>query len=102
GVPEADAEASDKERTEMGREARRGRQRDPDQHARRQDDPTRRAVRQPAERKAEHGIQQREDRAEQSEGGVAEPPYAPDALTDAADDLAVEEVHEVDGEENHQ
>ena len=99
---DADAEARGDELTEIARKARRCRERAPDEHARRQDDPTRLAVRQPAERKAEHGIQQREDRAEQSEGGVAEPPFAPDALTDAADDLAVEEVHEVDGEENHQ
>ena len=57
-------------------------------------------VRQAAERQADDGVEEREDRAEQPERRVAEAPLAADAFADAADDLAVEEVHQVDGEQH--
>ena len=50
--------------------------------------------------KPDDGVQQREHGAEQTERGVAEAPFPPDPLTHAADDLAVEEVHEVDGKQH--
>ena len=65
-----------------------------------QDLPALRPVRQPAERQADDRVEQREDGAEQAERRVAEAPLAADPFADAADDLAVEEVHQVDGEEH--
>ena len=54
------------------------------------------AIREPAERHADERVEQREDRAEHAERRVAEPPLAPDPFADPAEDLAVEEVHQVD------
>ena len=66
----------------------------------REDLPARHLVGQPAERQPDDGVEEREDGAEQPERGVAERPFAPDAFADAAQQLAVEEVHQVDREEH--
>src|SRR5262249_23861415 len=58
------------------------------------------AVGETPEREADDRVEEREDGAEQPERGVAQRPLAPDALADAADDLTVEEVHQVDGEQH--
>src|SRR5581483_3320274 len=77
-----------------------GRERAPDEHAAGENRAAFFPIGQTAERKAEHGVEQREDGAEQAERGVAEAPFAPNPFADAADDLAVEEVHQVDREEH--
>src|SRR5262249_14787181 len=58
------------------------------------------AIGQPAERQTDDRIQEGEHGAEQSERGIAQGPLAADAFRDAADDLAVEEVHQVDREQH--
>ncbi len=55
-----------------------------------------------AERKPDDGVEQREHRAEQAERRVAQSPLPPDSLADAADDLAIEEVHQVDRKQHDQ
>ena len=98
----ADAEAGDDELREVAREAGRGGQQAPDEYAAGQDEAARARVREPAERQAKDGVEQREHGAEEAQRRVAQPPLAADALSDAADELAVEEVHEVDREEHDQ
>ena len=79
---------------------RHGGQQTPHEHAGRQNHATGFVIRQAAERQPDHGVEQREHRSEQAERGVAERPLAPDSFADAADDLAVEEVHQVDRKEH--
>src|SRR5262249_26791859 len=50
--------------------------------------------------RADRRVEQREDGAEQPERRVAERPLTANAFADPADDLAVEEVHQVDREEH--
>src|SRR5207247_84221 len=52
--------------------------------------------------KTEDCVQQSEYGTEQTERRVAQAPLTPDPFSHSADDLAVEEVHEVDRKENDQ
>ena len=60
------------------------------------------AIRQPSERHADERVEQREGGAERAERRVAEAPLAPNLLADRPEDLAVEEVHQVDGEQHRE
>ena len=99
-LADADAEARDDQLRKAAGEAGRRGQQAPDEDARRENLAALDPVRQPPERQPDHGVEQGEDGAEQAEGGVAERPLPPDALADAAEQLAVEEVHQVDREEH--
>ena len=54
---------------------------------------------QPTERYADQRIEERERGAERAECRIAETPLAPNLFADRSENLAVEEVHQVDGEE---
>src|SRR5207247_10233724 len=98
-LADADAEPCGDELREVARDARDRSQQTPQEDAGREDFPPFSTIGQPAERQANDRVQQREDRAEQAERRVAERPLAADALGDAADDLAVEEIHQIDRKE---
>ena len=59
-----------------------------------------RAIGEPAERHADEGVEQRERGAERAERRVAQAPLPANLFADRAEDLAVEEVHHVDGEQH--
>ena len=97
---DADAETRDNQLRERARETGRRRQQTPDEDAERENLSPRDLVRQPAERQPDHGVEQGEDGPEQAERGVAQPPLASNAFADAAEQLPVEEVHQVDREQH--
>src|SRR5204863_8775826 len=99
-LADADPEPRDDELREAARNARRRGQQAPDEDAARENAAADAAIRHPSERQSDHGVQEREDGAEQAERRVAERPLAPNSFADAADDLAVEEVHQVDREQD--
>jgi hypothetical protein len=101
-LADADAEPRGDQSREAARKAGRRPQQAPHEHAGRKNLPALDLVGQSSERQSDHGIQQREDRAEEAERGIAEPHLTPDAFADAADDLTVEEVHQVDGEQHRE
>src|SRR5262249_8522328 len=102
GFADADAEPRGRELREISRDAGRGGQETPNEDAAGEHAPAVGSIGQPAERQPDDGVQEREDGGEQAERRVAQAPLAPDAFADAANELAVEEVHQVDREEDRQ
>ena len=95
-----DAETNDEQLPEIARQAGGRRQQAPGEHADHKDTLTAGAVSQPAERNADEGVEQREGRAERTKCGVAEAPFTPNPFPDRSEDLAVEKIQQVDGEEH--
>jgi hypothetical protein len=100
GFTHADAQARHDHLREVPREAGDGGEQAPHEDAPAQDQAPVLAVGQSSERHAHERVEQRERGAEQAQRGVAQRPFLAHVLADRAQDLAVEEVHQVD-EEQH-
>src|SRR5262249_27009138 len=98
----AHAETRDDQLRKVAREARSRGEQAPNEHSACEDETARARIGQPPERKSKDRVEQREDGAKEAKRRVAQSPLAADTFADAADDLAVEEVHEVDREQNDQ
>ena len=101
GLSHADADAEEQQHREALRRAAQGGHEAPYQERRRDHLRTRGAVGQPGDRDAEGGVEDGEgESGEQPELGVGEPEVALDRLLQDGDDLAVDEVEDVDDEED--
>src|SRR4030095_13212741 len=95
-----DADARGRELRESPREPRRRRHGAPDREPDGDDGPARAAIREPRDRDAGRGVEERErDPREEAHRGVADPEILLDRLEQNREDLPVDEVEDVDDEE---
>ena len=84
------------------RDARQPGEDTPGEHAACQDATTVAAIGEPSERHADNGIEKGEGRAERAQRGVGEGPFATHGFADRPQQLAIEEVHQVDEEQHRE
>jgi hypothetical protein len=101
-LAQAHAEPHHEELAEVLAHTGGGGEQTPHEHADAQDPRPAEAVCQAPERQPDQRIEQRERGAERAERGVAQRPFPPQHLADRAQEVAVEEVHRVDGKQHRQ
>src|SRR5262249_13701377 len=102
GFADADAEPHGEQLPVVAGEARRRRQEAPDEEAGAEDALTGELIAQAAEGHADGGVEQGERGAQRADRRVAQPPLPADRLADRAEDRAIEEVDQIDGEEHRE
>jgi hypothetical protein len=102
GLSDSDAEASGEHLPVASRQRGEAGQNTPDQDGHSEDARAGAPIAQAAEGNADKGIEKSKGRAESAQSAVAEAPLLSDRLRQRADDLTIEEVHGVDGEQNRQ